>query len=151
MPKHTPKLRAVTSPGGHIHVVPRKARKPKAAVDHSAAWAKAAQQYAGNIYHLPSLTATHAPGPGPVARGIKSASTHLPVTSGVTIPKHAPGPGPSAPAGSKVRKSPVHKVQHYVVGSAPSSLHDLDAIMATPRKGKRTMKPTKSRRATMGK
>ncbi len=131
--------------------VPVKHRAPKPPVDarheEMKAWARAGQQYAGNIFGLPSLNQNHAPGPGPVARGITSASTHLPVTNKPHPPARPPGPGPSA----RVRKATTHRVQHYVVGSAPNSLYDTDAIMASPKGGKPTMRPIgKRRRKTVG-
>ncbi len=136
---------------GHIYAT--KVRKPRRKLTpeeraeaqarrESKAWAKAGAQYAGNIYHLPSLNATHAPGPGPVARGIPSASTHLPVSNKPHPPARPPGPGPSAPAGSKIRKRTKFATHSQVRTYSPKGRlnTDLDALMATPPRKKRTKK-----------
>jgi hypothetical protein len=145
MPKQTLKVR--TSPGGTISykkIVPRK----KKATDHSKAWAKAAQQYAGNIYGLPGLHSTHPNGPGPVARGAETSAVHsMPVTNKPAIPKTAPGPGPSAPAGSKIKSfkkrdgTTVQFAAHTYVKKFDKSRRlstDLDKLMASPPRKRRT-------------
>ncbi len=86
-------------------------RKPK---NQQAAWAKAAQQYAGNLHSLPTLhVGTNAPpGPGPVVRPAPSKAVQTPahvklpkarrLTDIVASPQMAPAPKRSVTFATKV-------------------------------------------------